>query len=147
MKLSDALSGALFMIFGLFMLWQASRFPEFSGQPYGAALLPSILGGAFILGGAGLVLRDLARRRVAAHEAGAWISVIPELQRGSGLAALAAVLAYILGQIWIAPMLGFTLVSILTLTVLFAVLNIRLWVALLLGVVTSLACWFLFCLV
>jgi putative tricarboxylic transport membrane protein len=152
MKLSDALSGALFIILGLFMLWQASLFPVFSGQPYGAELLPSILGGAFVLGGGGLILRDLARRRAAsANGAGnngigsdAWISVIPELQTRSGIAALAAVLAYILGQVWIAPMLGFTLVSIVTLTVLFAVLNIRLWVALLLGVAASLACWFLF---
>lgn len=144
MKLSDALSGALFIILGLFMLWQASQFPAFTGQPYGAELLPSILGAAFLLGGGMLIVRDLARRRLNAGHNGAWIAVIPELQRGSGVAALAAVMAYILGQVWIAPLVGFTLVSVITLTVLFAVLNIRLWVALLLGISASLACWFLF---
>lgn len=142
MKITDAVSGVLLMGLGLFMLWQASQFPSFGGQPYGAALLPGILAWGFLLGGGLLVLRDLLARRQAAG--GAWVSLVPELRHGTGMAALLAVLATVLAQIWLAPRLGYLPVSVLCLTALFAVLRLRPLIALALAIATSAACWWLF---
>ncbi|MFC0201243.1 tripartite tricarboxylate transporter TctB family protein [Paracoccus rhizosphaerae] len=141
MKLTDALSGVLLMLLGLFMLWQAAQFPSFGGQPYGAALLPSILAAGLILGGTLLVLRDVMARRHA--DGGAWLHLVPDLRAG-GMPALLAVLGNILAQIWLAPWLGFIPVSAAGLLVLFLVLRLRLWAAAALAVGTSFACWWLF---
>ncbi|CAM5522156.1 tripartite tricarboxylate transporter TctB family protein [Frigidibacter albus] len=142
MKITDAVSGGLLIALGLFMLWQAAQFPSFGGQPYGAALLPSILAGGFILGGGLLILRDVIARRQAA--AGPWLSTVPELRQGTGLAALLAVLGNVLAQIWVAQRLGFIPVSVIGLLVLFLVLRLRPGVALALAVAASMACWWLF---
>lgn len=141
MKFTDALSGVLLMLLGLFMLWQAVQFPSFGGQPYGAALLPSILAGGLILGGTLLVLRDIAARRHAGG--GPWLQLVPELRSG-GMPALLAVLGNVLAQIWLAPRLGFIPVSAAGLLVLFLVLRLRHCVAAVLALGTSLACWWLF---
>ncbi|WP_265502822.1 tripartite tricarboxylate transporter TctB family protein [Paracoccus beibuensis] len=141
MKLTDALSGVLLMLLGLFMLWQAAQFPSFAGQPYGAALLPSILAGGLILGGTLLVVRDLLARRQA--EGGVWLQLVPDLRAG-GMPALLAVLANVLAQIWLAPRVGFIPVSAVGLLVLFLVLRLPAWVAAVLAVGTSFACWWLF---
>lgn len=142
MKITDAVSGALLIALGLFMFWQASLFPSFGGQPYGAALLPSILAGGFVLGGGLLILRDVLARRQAAG--GPLVSLVPELRQGTGLAALLAVLGNVLAQIWVAQSLGFIPVSVVGLLVLFLVLRLRPWVAAALAVGTSMACWWLF---
>ncbi|TGN67752.1 hypothetical protein E4L95_03840 [Paracoccus liaowanqingii] len=142
MKITDAMSGVLLMGLGLFMLWQASQFPTFGSQPYGAALLPSILASGFLLGGGLLILRDMLARRQASG--GPWIALVPELRQGTGLAALVAVLATVLGQILLAPLLGYLPVSVICLVVLFAVLRLRLLTALALATGTSAVCWWLF---
>lgn len=142
MKLTDALSGALLALLGLFMLRQAAQFPVFGAQPYGAALLPRILGGGLILGGVLLALRDLQARHV--RVGGPWIAPVPELRRPLAAAALLAVIGNVLAQIWLSPRLGFMPVSIVGLTVLFAVLHLSLLRAFALAVGTSLLCWWLF---
>ncbi|MFN3526029.1 MAG: tripartite tricarboxylate transporter TctB family protein [Paracoccus sp. (in: a-proteobacteria)] len=144
MKITDAVSGVLLMGLGLFMLWQASQFPSFGGQPYGAALLPRLLAGGFVLGGGLLILRDLLARRHAAAAAGPWVALEPELRQGTGMAALLVVLGNVLAQIWLAPRLGYLPVSVLGLAALFAVLRLRPLSALLLAVGASAACWWLF---
>lgn len=143
MRLTDALSGALLVLLGLFTLRQAAQFPSFGGQPYGAALLPSILAWGLIAGGALLVLRDVMARRQAAG--GAWLEPVPELRRG-GLPALLAVLGNVVAQIWLTPRMGFVPVSVIGLLVLFLVLRLRPLVAAVLAVGTSLACWWIFAL-
>lgn len=145
MRITDALSGALFMMLGLFILVQASQFPAFGGQPYGAALLPSVLAGAFILAGLLLVVRDLSARRSAAGTASApWIAIVPELRNAVSVAALLMVIANVAAHILLSPRLGFLPVSVIGLTILFVVLKLQLWKALLLAVGASLACWWLF---
>lgn len=142
MKLTDALSGTLLVLLGLFMLHQAAQFPVFGAQPYGAALLPRILAGGLILGGVLLALRDLQARRAGAG--GPWIAPVPELRRPLAAAALLAVIGNVLAQIWLSPRFGFMPVSVIGLTVLFAVLRQSPLRALALAVGTSLLCWWLF---
>jgi hypothetical protein len=64
--------------------------------------------------------------------------------REGGLPALIAVLGNVLAQILLSTKLGFIPVSIVGLTVLFLVLRLRPWVAVVLAIATSFACWWLF---
>lgn len=144
MKVTDALLGGFFVVFGLLMVWFASKFPSFAGQPYGASLLPSILAGGFIIAGVMLMVRDVQFRRAApVGDAKPLFSLVPDLKQG-GAPALLAVLGNVLAQIWIAPSVGFLPVSMAGLLVLFLVLRLRPWVAIVIAVATSLVCWWLF---
>ncbi|MDO6585111.1 tripartite tricarboxylate transporter TctB family protein [Salipiger sp. 1_MG-2023] len=143
MKLSDALLGGFFVLLGIAVLWLASQFPSFQGQPYGAALLPSILAVGFILCGAIMMLRELRLRRSAAGGSGPVFALVPDLREG-GAPALFAVLGNILAQIWLSPMLGFLPVSVIGLSVLFLVLRLSAIKALLLALATTVVCWWLF---
>ncbi|WP_282602667.1 tripartite tricarboxylate transporter TctB family protein [Paracoccus sp. PARArs4] len=141
MKLTDALSGVALILLGLFMLWQAAQFPVFAGQPYGAALLPRILAAGFVIGGALLVLRDIAARRQAG---GPIVAFADELRRPAGWAAMAAVLGNVLAQVLLGPHLGYLPVSVAGLLVLFLVLRLPLLQAAGLAVGTTALCWWLF---
>lgn len=66
MRFNDALSGAVFMLLALWLIVTAASFPTLPGQPYGAALLPRVVGAGFAICGLLLVLRGLSaagRRR------------------------------------------------------------------------------------
>ncbi len=140
MKLADALLGAFFVLFGIAVLWQATRFPTFPGQPYGATLLPSVLAAGFILAGALLVLRDLRLRR---HAGGPLVTLVPDLRKGGGWALL-AVLGNVAAHIWLSPVLGFLPVSLIGLTALFMVLRVPALHAVPIAAATTAACWWLF---
>ncbi|MBU2957736.1 tripartite tricarboxylate transporter TctB family protein [Paracoccus sp. 1_MG-2023] len=141
MKLTDALSGAALILLGLFMLWQSAQFPSFAGTAYGAAMLPRLLALGFVIGGALLVLRDIMARR---HAGGPFVIFAPELRRVQGIAAMAAVLGNVAAQILLGPQLGYPLVSVLGLLVLFLVLRLPVWQATLLAIGATALCWWLF---
>ncbi len=140
MKVTDALLGAFFVLFGGVVLWQAAQFPSFSGQPYGAALLPCLLAVGFMIAGGVLILRDLRARRVTA---GPWIALVPDLRAG-GAPALWAVLANVLAHVWLAPSLGFLPVAVVGLVGLFVVLRVPVTQALVVALPVAVICWWLF---
>lgn len=143
MRVTDALSGAIFIAIGLFIFQVASGFPNPGGMPYGASLLPRILGAGLMIGGAMLVMGDIVSRRAAGAPA-AIATLDPELKSPRGLLPIAMVLVLVLGQIVLADSLGYLAVSIIGLTLLF--LSVRLsWLAsLCLALAGSLLCWWLF---
>lgn len=94
MKITDALLGAFFDLFGGGVLWQAAQFPSFAGQPYGAALLPSLLAVVLMLAGAVLIARDL---RARAGSGGPWVALVPDLRAG-GAPALLVPLTFFIEQ-------------------------------------------------
>lgn len=143
MRLTDALTGAVFMAIGLFLFLVATGFPNPGGMPYGASLLPQILGAGLMIGGGLLIFGDLARRRVA-MVAAPIVTVDPELQTRRGLLPVAMLLALILGHILLADRLGFLAVSIIGLTLVFLSVRLRLLAALGLALAGSLVCWWLF---
>ncbi|QUS37231.1 tripartite tricarboxylate transporter TctB family protein [Falsirhodobacter algicola] len=140
MKITDALLGGFFLCLGAVMFWQAAHFPSFGGQPYGAALLPSILAVGFMIAGVMLVLRDLRARRTAG---GPLLALQADLKDG-GAPALLAVIGNVAAHIWLTPRIGYLPVSIVALSVLFLTLRLRPWVAVVLAIGTTLACWWLF---
>jgi putative tricarboxylic transport membrane protein len=143
MKVTDALLGGFFVLFGSAMLWLSSQFPTFANQPYGAALLPSLLGAGFIAAGCLLALRDLRLRRLSTGPGAPIVDLVPDLKMG-GAAALVAVLGNVLAQIWLAPTLGFLPVSVVGLTGVLVILRLPVLRALCIAVATSLGCWWLF---
>ncbi|QPM92403.1 tripartite tricarboxylate transporter TctB family protein [Pseudooceanicola algae] len=150
MKITDALLGGFFLLLGALMLWQASLFPTFASQPYGAAFLPSILASGFILAGALLLVRDLRLRRALAKgdtgqgdDSNPFFAWNTDLKHG-GAPALLAVLGNVLAHIFLTPIIGFLPVSIVGLTLLFLILRLRPWVAIAIAIATSLVCWWLF---
>jgi len=55
MKLNDALSGLLILIFGTAVVVNARTFPSMAGQSTGPSLFPTLIGGGLILCGVALV--------------------------------------------------------------------------------------------
>ena len=143
MRIPDAVTGAVFLAIGLFVFGTAAGFPNPGGMPYGAALLPQLLGAGLMIGGALLVATDLLARRRSSARAPV-LTLDPELRRPRGLVPLAMVLALVLGQILLAGSLGFLAVSIAGLALLFLSLRLSPLAALGLAVLGSLMCWWLF---
>ncbi|MBL4918067.1 tripartite tricarboxylate transporter TctB family protein [Szabonella alba] len=142
MQLSDALSGALFILLGLFMIWTASGFPAFSGQPYGASLLPTLLGCGFIIAGVLLGLRELTWRRAGVRHA--MISLLPPLRQVAGIGSVILIFAAILGQILVAPHVGYMPVSVISLLAIFLWHEVRPLTAIIAAICTTLFCWWAF---
>lgn len=142
MQLSDALSGALFILLGVFMVWTASGFPAFQGQPYGASLLPTLLGIGFVIAGGLLCLRDLSFRRVGIRQA--LISILPPLRRAAGIGSVVLIFAAVAGQILVAPEIGYMPVSFVTLLAIFLWHGVKPLLAVACAVGATLFCWWAF---
>ncbi len=139
MRIRDAIFGGLFACLGLFMLYQASGFPSFPGQPYGASLLPSILGAGFVLTGVFLVLRDLL-----SGQGGTWAAPVEALRTRSGFVAALLVVGTALAHILVSPHVGFIPVSIFCLTALFLWFRVRVVIAVPVALAGTAVCWFFF---
>lgn len=139
MRIRDRLLGGIFACLGLFMLAQASGFPAFPGQPYGAALLPSLLGAGFILAGGLLVVQDV--RRCAGAPL---IAVNSALRSRNGLISAALVIATVLAHVLLGDWLGFIPVALVTLWVIFIWFGLHPLPALLISVASTALCWVLF---
>jgi len=59
--LADRLWGILALLGGLAIVAHARTFPKLPGQPYGSALMPTVIGLGFVLCGLLLVVADLRR--------------------------------------------------------------------------------------
>ncbi|MFW7340432.1 tripartite tricarboxylate transporter TctB family protein [Pollutimonas sp. H1-120] len=115
MRLSDTLLGLLAVAFGLAILWHIQSFPKIPGHYYGPAMFPGIVGWGFVLFGGLLLIRvgrqaGWRRKLISCDD---WRNNI----KGSFAAAI--VLASILAFIYWGDAVGFPLLSMLTMSVLF----------------------------
>lgn len=147
MLVRDAVFGVFFACLGLFMLITASGFPSFPGQPYGASLLPSVLGAGFLIVGPLLILRDLGRRRGGDRSAEPWIARDAALHTRSGIVAGLLVVGTALAHVLLSPHVGFIPVSIISLTALFLWFRVALLRALIIAVIGTAICWIVFAVV
>lgn len=143
MRVTDALSGAFFMAIGLFIFVVASGFPNPGGMPYGASLLPRLLGAGLMIGGGALVITDILSRRATVAPP-AIAALDSELKSARGLLPVAMVLVLVLGQILFAGTVGYLAISILGLTLLFLSVRLSMLASLGLAITGSLICWWLF---
>ncbi len=143
MRVADGVFGALFAALGAYMIYAATGFPPFPGQPYGASLLPTLLGVAFIVCGIGLALRDFAARRHATEPLPV-VALLPALRDPHGAISGALVVATVLAQILFGDAIGFIPISLVTLTVIFLWFGVRPVQAVAFAVAGTALCWWLF---
>ena len=126
------------------MIAVASGFPAFPGQPYGASLLPTVLGIGFLLSGGGLILRDI-RKRVAGqgpHEP--FFELGETLRRRDGILSGGLMIAAVLAHIFLAPTVGFIPVSLVSIFVLLVWFGISPLKALAISIAGTAMCWIFF---
>lgn len=142
MQIADSVLGAVFALLGAYMLYAASGFPSFPGQPYGAALLPTLLGVAFIVCGLLLALRDWRARRRGNPVT--WFAIQPALRDPRGAISGALIVAVVLSQILFGELVGFIPISLVMLTVVFLWFRVRILTALFFAVLGTGVSWWLF---
>ncbi|KFB08192.1 Tripartite tricarboxylate transporter TctB family protein [Nitratireductor basaltis] len=148
MKLTDALTGALIACLGIFMVHVASGFPSFPGQPYGASLLPTLLGVGFIATGLLLLLRDMRQRFMSGVRKGASVVSLDEgLQTRDGAISAILIIATVVLQILLAPHIGFIPVSLATLFCLFVWFRVPWLAAIAVSIFGTALCWWLFAII
>lgn len=122
MRVSDAIFGALLLLFGGAIVLYARTFPDVPGHVYGPAAFPILIGAALALCGVLLVGRTvLAGRPVLKVELADWARS-PRLV-GNVVIVLSAIVGYILYS----ERLGFHLLAVVVLFGFFAWLRVRLW--------------------
>lgn len=141
MTLRDSIFGALFILLGGFFMIQAAGFPTFPGQPYGASLLPNIIGGTFLICGTLLILRDLPKGR------GNWVRISAELRTKPGAVAALFVVGTALSHILLGPIVGFVPVCLVCLMALFIWFGMSLRSSFLIAVAGTALCWVMFAMV
>ncbi len=138
MRLPDWLTGSVFLVLGLVVLWHVQSFPEIPGQEYGAAVFPGLAAVGLAAAALILVALDLRRRRAGqGARARATGALIPDAElataaaddepslRGRRLLALVLSVASIVFYALAAPSLGFILTSSLLLAVLMLAFGTR----------------------
>lgn len=138
MRFSDTMLGGLLLIFGLIVGIYSQSFPHIPGQRYGAAVFPTAI--AIGLAACGLVLlvrglrtssTPLIMRTEWTRKPGAMLNV---------LVTIACVVAYIL----LARPVGFIPMTVLILLLLFRILRVPWWQAVLYAIATALLADFVF---
>lgn len=64
MKVSDILTGLLFIVAGFYIFLEAQNFPAVRGQLYGSTFFPSLIGISMALGGLTLCITSVVKKRV-----------------------------------------------------------------------------------
>jgi putative tricarboxylic transport membrane protein len=123
MRFSDAATGVVAMIVGIAVVAHARTFPPMPGQPVGPSLFPSLIGGAMVLAGLGLIVAG------ARGEAQPLIHLDDWVRRPRMVLNFALVVAMLLFYAVVLHRVGFFLTAFLFLTVLFVSFGVtRKWI-------------------
>lgn len=139
MKLGDATSGALLVAFGGAVAWQASGFPRMPGHVYGAGLFPIVIGAGLIVCGLILMGRGLTSATTLRG-----VSFADWTASGHRAMGAATVIAVPLAFIWLLEPVGFLLLSVVSLLVLFLLVGVGALRALAASLAASLVTYWLF---
>lgn len=139
MRVNDAVSGALFILLAIGLIGIATTFPALPGQPYGAALFPTLIGAGFAICGVLLVIRGLA----AAGREKPFFELDPLLRVSRNAISLGMVVGAVVLYILLADWIGFVPVAFLLLLGMFLWLGARPLPALVTAVLfTGITFWF-----
>ena len=140
MRLHDTLLGALLVALAAVFFGYTFTFPDMPGQKVGPALFPRLIALGIAACGIVIAVRGV---RSGARAGARWVSFSSELQQLRGwLAWLAMPLAVVFYWL-VSERLGFLPTAAIVVAALCAWLGVRLWVALLTGVVAAFAVqWF-----
>ena len=138
MRTSDAVSATMAAAIGAALIVASADLSPLPRQVYGAGTFPKVVGALLLLMGGLLVLKGLRQRQPWAR----WTS------KATGRAfvlALAAVVASVIAYVVLTPLLGFPIVAVALLTLLFRAYHRRGWGrALLIAVIATTVIWMLF---
>lgn len=130
MRINDILLGLVMALLGAITIWASRDFPSLPRQQYGAGTFPTLIGGMLIIVGALMMLRGLRYRKALFT----WQS---DMTPARVLLCTLAIIAAVIGYIVLTPVLGFSIVSLVMLTLMIGWLTSGRWV--LAGVVSSAA--------
>lgn len=139
MKLGDATSGALLAAFGGAVAWQASGFPRMPGHVYGAGLFPIVIGAGLVLCGLILIGRGMTSASTLRG-----VSLAEWTASGRRAMGAATIIAVPLAFIWLLEPVGFLLLSVVSLFVLFQLVGVGALRALAAALAASLVSYWLF---
>jgi putative tricarboxylic transport membrane protein len=121
MRVNDAISGAVLIIFAVAMGYLTLFFPPFPGQKYGPSLFPRLMALGLVICGALLIVRGLKARA-----AGDVWAVRPDWMRdGRSVISFLLMLGAILFYIFAAEPLGFLITAAIILVTLFLWLQVK----------------------
>jgi len=115
MRVSDVISGALFLALAVFIFVYARTLPPMPGQRYGAGAFPTLI--ALGLGGFALLMIVQAWRRRAPGTH--WVELAPWARDGKTLGNFLLALALILVYVFFSERVGFISLSVVILVILF----------------------------
>ena len=131
LRVNDALSGALFMLLAIALIATASTYPALPGQPYGAALFPTVIGGGLLICGVLLVIRGLS----PAGRLQPALSIDPLLRQPRNAIAILLIIGAVVFYVLFADWIGFIPVAIVLLLGLFLWFRVRPLTAVVIAVV------------
>jgi putative tricarboxylic transport membrane protein len=137
MRVNDAITGAVLILFAAGIAFWSQGFPDIPGQQYGAAVFPTLVAAALAASGLLLVVAGLRAHAPAV----AWADWARERHgRRNVVVTVAAILFYILAADW----LGFILAMAPILLLLFRLLGVGWMLSVGLAIVVTLAVHYLF---
>lgn len=139
-KLCELLAGLMVTALGLYILLEAQGFPKLPGNDYGAALFPKIIGYGMSVGGAWLTLTSLRPFFLAVSKR----TSRPRAQTMLFALRLAVPVLLVIAYLLLADILGAVLILGLITAALMLFSGVRLWLAIVLGGLTTGVIWFAF---
>jgi putative tricarboxylic transport membrane protein len=128
MKLNDAVWGALLLLFSATLLVHIQAFPRMPGQPVGPALFPGIIAVGFAICGALLVIKGLGAP-AAGDERASWLEFEPWTRSRRHVLAFALVVGVNVFYILFVDRIGFIVVGVVYLALLFGVFRVSIrWI-------------------
>ena len=121
MRTNDAVSGAIAAALGAALIVASADLSPLPRQVYGAGTFPTVTGVLLLLVGGLLVVKGLRDRQP-------WIRWTAKVPLRAFLKALGAVVASVTAYILLTPVLGFPVVALVILSLLFQVYYRRGWV-------------------
>lgn len=132
MRFSDTMLGAVLLILGIAITLYARALPDVPGQQFGAAIFPMLIGIGFAVCAVIMLARGVRAGATPLVTRTEWT------RQPGALMAVAVTIACIVAYILLARRVGFIPMSIAILLVLFRMLNVAWWKAILFAVLATL---------
>ena len=138
MRVNDAISGAVLVIFAAAEIAYTRTFPSLHGQSYGPDLFPTLIGIGLATCGVLLIFRGLLSRRSASDPVGKqWVDTSNIADSKHARINAALILVFLLLYIFLSDLIGFIPLSFCTIAVLLYRLGSSIIVACTIAVVAT----------
>jgi len=139
MRIDDRLTGLIFAVLGCGVIFLAQQLPAVPGTTFGPNLMPTLIGIAML----GLSIRIMVTGLRAAHH-GPWFDISAWHGRTRGIICAIWTMAGVLVAIYALPVIGFPILGLVYTIGLMLLLQIRLVIALPVGLIVILGLQYVF---